>query len=134
MQPFNALKLALQNYANFSGRAARGDYWWYFIAYIVILITLGSVDKSLFDSGSTHLDTSEGLRFSFKAGPLNAIWLLASFVPSLSLGARRLHDTGRSGWMQMLVLIPILGGLYLLYLFSIKGDAGDNHFGPDPLV
>jgi uncharacterized membrane protein YhaH (DUF805 family) len=53
-------------------------------------------------------------------------------VPSLSAGARKLHDTNKSGWLQLLALIPILGWIYLIYVCAQPGDAGDNPYGAPP--
>jgi uncharacterized membrane protein YhaH (DUF805 family) len=134
MQPMNALKLAFQNYANFSGRATRGDYWWYVLAYFIVAIVLGIVDRVVFGSGSSSMDVSDSVSFSYNAGVLGGIWGLANIIPIISVTARRLHDTNRSGWMQLLVLIPLLGWLYLLYLYVQKGTVGDNSYGLDPLA
>ena len=57
---------------------------------------------------------------------------LAILVPQIAVGIRRLHDTGKSGWTVLWALIPILGGLYLLYLLIQPGEAGTNEYGPEP--
>lgn len=130
MQPINALKSAFKNYVNFSGRASRGDYWWYVLAYIIVAVVLSVVDKAVFGGGSGSMDTTDGVNVSFSAGVLTSLWMLANLIPSISLTARRLHDSDRSGWWQLIAIIPFLGWLVLLYFVIIEGTKGDNRFGP----
>ena len=56
---------------------------------------------------------------------------LALIVPNLAVGARRLHDTGRSGWLQLLLLIPLIGAIVLI-VFWVQDSKGDNQHGPNP--
>ncbi len=109
-----AVKTVIGKYADFSGRARRSEYWFWTLAiglgYIVAII-LAAVAKPL--------------------GILAIIFYLAIIVPSLAVGVRRLHDTGKSGWFILLGLIPLVG-FYLLYLYCQPGTAGANRFGPDP--
>ena len=65
-------------------------------------------------------------------GPLYILYNLAVLIPSLAVGVRRLHDTGKSGWYILIGLIPCVGGLILLVFFVTQGDMGDNEYGPDP--
>jgi uncharacterized membrane protein YhaH (DUF805 family) len=58
--------------------------------------------------------------------------MLAILVPYLAVGARRLHDTGRSGWWLLIGLIPIIGAIVLLIFFVLEGTKGPNEYGPDP--
>jgi uncharacterized membrane protein YhaH (DUF805 family) len=75
------------------------------------------------------IDTNYGLR----AGVITGIVGLALFLPSLAVGVRRLHDTDRSGWWLLIVLIPIIGWLVLLFFFVSPGTPGPNRFGPSPV-
>jgi uncharacterized membrane protein YhaH (DUF805 family) len=137
MEMINAFKSAFTNFATFSGRASRGAYWWYVLAYFLGAIVFGILDKALFGgSGSAHMGADGGMMtMSYtSSGVLGSIWMVANLVPSIAIAARRLHDTGRSGWMQLLVLIPILGLLYLVYVLIQKGTEGDNAHGADPLA
>lgn len=65
---------------------------------------------------------------------LAGIFGLAILLPSICVGGRRLHDTGRSAWWLLLVLIPLVGFLVLLWWFIQKGSDGANEYGPDPVV
>ncbi|MEP3890990.1 MAG: DUF805 domain-containing protein [Hellea sp.] len=107
----DAVKSAFQNYANFKGRASRSEFWWFYLFYIIVIVALSFISRII---GETI------------GGLLSLIFLLAVIVPFIALGARRMHDSDKSGWFQ---LIP----LYNLYLAIIKGTDGPNRFGPDPL-
>jgi uncharacterized membrane protein YhaH (DUF805 family) len=98
----------LKKYAVFSGRARRREYWLFFLASFVVGLVLGWI-------------------------PVIG-WLvsLALFIPSLSVGVRRLHDTGRGGLTLLLALIPLVGIIILIVFWAQEGAAGENKFGPDP--
>ena len=65
-------------------------------------------------------------------GPLYGIYLLAIILPSLAVAVRRLHDIGKSGWMILISLIPLIGGIWLLVLLVTDSNSGDNQYGPNP--
>jgi uncharacterized membrane protein YhaH (DUF805 family) len=108
---------ALKKYATFSGRARRSEYWYFVLFNSLIFIGLAIVDAVVIGS---------------KIGVLGTIFNLATLVPSLAVFFRRLHDTGRSGWWWLIVLIPILGWIVLLIFLIKDSDPGDNRFGPNP--
>lgn len=95
----------LQNYAVFSGRARRKEYW-YFVLFNVIISILINI---LFGQRSTA----------------EMLYSLAILIPSIAVGVRRMHDVGKSGWF---LLIPI----YNLVLAVTEGDTGPNEYGDDP--
>lgn len=64
-------------------------------------------------------------------GSLAGLYTLAILIPSLAVGVRRLHDTGRSGWWLLISLIPF-GVFVLLYFLASEGEAGPNQYGPNP--
>ena len=111
----------LKNYTGFAGRARRKDYWMFFLFNFIVSIVLGFLDGMLGTSQSLG-----GLPL------LGGIYLLAILLPSLAVGARRLHDTGKSGWWQLIALVPFVGGIVLLVLFALEGNRGSNAYGPDP--
>ncbi len=96
-----------QNYATFTGRARRSEYW-YFVLFntIAILILLA-------------------LSAALKLPYLLAIYYLATLIPGLAVSVRRMHDVGKSGWF---LLIPI----YSLVLVLTPGEKGENKYGEDP--
>lgn len=112
-----ATKSFFTRYTDFSGRSSRSEYWWAYLGVMLIFFVLGFVAGLLGDVGMIIL----------------GIAYLGILVPSIGIGVRRLHDVDKSGWMMLIALIPILGSLYLLYLFVTKGTTGPNRFGPDPL-
>lgn len=118
---------AFKNYTTFTGRASRGDYWWYVLGYSIVAVILTIVDKAVFGGGQT---TAEMMG---DTGPLAGIWVLINIIPLISAGVRRLHDTDRSGWFYLIALVPLVN-LYLLYVLATKGTAGQNRFGADPLA
>lgn len=95
-----AVQRFFQKYAQFRGRASRSEFWWWYLASVIIEIVLrglGSV-SAIF-------------------GILGLLFGLAVIVPQIAIAARRLHDTNRSGWWQLLGLIPIVGWIILLVWF-----------------
>ena len=124
------LRVMRDNYANFSGRARRKEYWMFSLVYVIIL------------TGCTVLDNVLGTVFMMDAGPLGEIsmgygWAyticgLLHFIPGLALGVRRLHDLGKSGWFYLILLIPFIGVAWLLIIFCFEGKKEDNKYGPNP--
>lgn len=104
---------ALKKYADFSGRARRKEYWMFILFYFIIYITLAIVDSLI------------GTMF------LALIFVLAMLVPSISIAARRLHDTGRTGWWQLISLIPLIGAIVLI-VFLVQDSHEENQYGPNP--
>jgi uncharacterized membrane protein YhaH (DUF805 family) len=95
----------LEKYADFTGRASRAEYWWYVLALVIADLVLGIIESIL---GIRHM-------IFYAYGPLTALLLLATVVPSIAVAVRRLHDTGRSGWWVLLPIVPyglaiVIGG------------------------
>ena len=103
-----AVKVCFSKYADFSGRASRPEYWWFFL-----FILLVSAATSLFSN------------------TLSALFSLATLVPSIAAAARRLHDTNRSGWWQLIVLVPVVG---LVVLIVFLAQEGKGALPPSPVV
>ena len=103
-----------QQYADFSGRARRKEYWMFYLFNFLFSVIAGFLD-GLFD-----------LKF------LTIIYPLLTFIPGLAVSIRRLHDVGKSGWMWLIVLIPFVGAIWLLILFCINGVPGRNKWGDNP--
>lgn len=119
----NWFLIALKKYATFSGRAQRAEYWYFFLFYMLILLACTIVDVI---TGTLSEDSTMGF--------LSGILTLAFFIPSIAVGVRRLHDTGRSGWWLLIVLVPIVGAIVLL-VFAVQDSAPNtNEFGPNPKI
>ncbi|MEO6389020.1 MAG: DUF805 domain-containing protein [Croceibacterium sp.] len=114
--------MPLRRYAEFSGRSQRMEYWMYTLFIVVLSIVTNIVETVLGINGMVA-----GLY-----GPLTVLLLLATLIPSIAVGIRRLHDTDRSGWWLLIVLVPIIGAIVLLVFYVMDGTEGSNRFGPDP--
>jgi uncharacterized membrane protein YhaH (DUF805 family) len=103
-----------KNYAGFTGRARRAEYWQFALFNVVAFIVLIAIDAAI------------GTTIPY------ILYALASLVPSLAVGVRRLHDTDRSGWWMLIALVPLVGGIVLLVFFCLEGTRGANKHGADP--
>ena len=121
MSPIDWATRPLKKYADFTGRAPRAEYWWFYL-----LIMVGYVIAMILDS-LFSLDNAVG-----PYGIVTMVLGLAILLPSIAAGIRRLHDTDRSGWWLLIGLIPILGAIILLVFFVTQGTAGPNKYGDDP--
>ncbi len=109
-----AVKSGFDNYVNFSGRASRPAYWWWFLFAILTAIVANIIDAAI------------------GAPVVSIIVALGLFLPGLAVSVRRLHDTDRSGWWILIGLIPIIGFIVLLVFYVQKSDPVDNQYGPPP--
>ncbi|MGH1325417.1 DUF805 domain-containing protein [Bacillus pretiosus] len=109
---------ALKNYAKFSGRATRKEYW---IFTLVNKVTFWSL---------IYLASYSSSAFYLRAN-ITLLFIAIFIVPTLAVGARRLHDSGKTGWWQLLNLVPF-GGAVLLVFCIIESDEGENKYGPNP--
>lgn len=115
MSLVDSVRSVLTNYANFSGRARRSEYWWFALALVVVFGLLAGLSRA-----SALFAVVYGLA------------ALAVFVPGLAVAVRRLHDTDKSGWFILLGLIPFVGGIILIVFYATEGTPGANRFGPSP--
>jgi len=111
----------LKNYAVFSGRARRKEYWMFVLFNMIFAIVAIILDNIL----GTAI---EGIGY----GLFYILYCLAVLIPSFAVFVRRLHDTGKSGWFFFIGLIPIIGIIWLLVLMCTDGNAGENEYGADP--
>lgn len=109
----------LKNHSDFTGRARRTEYWMF--ALINFLITLLVLTIDFIQSYYTGV-------FGLLYLPYNLIIL----IPSFAVGVRRLHDTGNSGWMFLINLIPIVGGIWFFILSVTDSSEGANKWGQNP--
>ncbi|MEX2655556.1 MAG: DUF805 domain-containing protein [Acidimicrobiia bacterium] len=103
-----AIRSGFRNYATFTGRASRSEFWWWF------LFALGTQ--------AVVYTLSDELGFLLTLGLI---------LPNVAMGVRRLHDTDRSGFWFLIALIPF-GNLALLVFFLLEGKKSDNRYGPPP--
>jgi uncharacterized membrane protein YhaH (DUF805 family) len=117
-----AISSCYSKYVTFSGRAARSEFWFFYLFNILGVIVTLIVDGVL------------GLHLVGIYGPFYLVFALASILPTLSVIVRRLHDIDRSGWWYWIALVPLVGFILLIVWWCKRGDDGENRFGPDPLA
>lgn len=104
----DAIKTGFTKYADFNGRASKSEFWW-FVLFLFL------------SSSASHL-----------LGPVIAgLYSLAVLLPSVAAGARRLHDTDRSGWLQLIWFIPLIGWIILI-IWLVQEPKEPNRFGSAP--
>ena len=104
-----AVKTCFTKYAEFTGRAARPEFWWFALFQFVVLTVIGMVSQVLY-----------------------GIAALALLLPALAVGSRRLHDINKSAWLMLLWLIPVIGWILLIYWAVQPGDPAANSYGEPP--
>jgi uncharacterized membrane protein YhaH (DUF805 family) len=112
-----AISAGFSNYINFSGRASRSAFWYWTLFAFLVGVVADIIDYGV-GSGS---------------GVISELWGLATLLPNLAIGARRLHDTDRSGFWLFLILLPLIGLIVLIVWWCFKGTSGNNQYGPDPV-
>jgi len=135
-----AIKTCFQKYAEFRGRAARPEFWWFvLLLYILIfvplvpLIALSSGSSSSFNRPLGPFDDSGTNVAGVVLAVLISLAVLALIIPYLAAGTRRLHDTGKSGLWWLIMLVPF-GSIVLIVFWASVGDGGWNQYGPPPGV
>ena len=111
----------MKQYADFDGRARRTEYWMFVLFNMIFSVVAVVLDNVLGIA-------MEGIGY----GPLYGLYVLAMIIPSLAVAVRRLHDTGKSGWMLLIALIPLIGSIWLFVLYVTDGNPGENKYGSNP--
>jgi uncharacterized membrane protein YhaH (DUF805 family) len=109
-----AVRSVLSQYATFSGRARRSEYWFFYLAALIVTMAAFIIDLIIGHAILQYIVT------------------LLLIVPNFAVGARRLHDTGRSGWWQLIALIPVVGVILLIVWYATDSNPGSNQYGPNP--
>jgi len=123
-----------RNYATFSGRARRRDYF-LFVAFQWLVIVCIAILHRLLTGGAPLPDPEQGLQGSLAdrmAVAATLLFILGSVVPWLAVSTRRLHDRSYRGWIMVRWFLPYVGLLFMLWDLLRPGDKGENAFGPDP--
>jgi len=115
-----SISYCFSNYANFNGRARRSEFWWFFLFVLIVQVVVQTL-------------------FAVVVGTDSVIYSLLVFVLAVALaiplyaaGSRRMHDTGKSGWLQLLILIPCVGGIVMIVLWAQAGNPAENQYGAPP--
>jgi uncharacterized membrane protein YhaH (DUF805 family) len=114
--PIDYYILAFQKYSQFSGRATRSEYWWFYLVNIATTLLLAILDSV----------------FSIPLTLLSTIYFFVSLIPSLAIQVRRLHDVDKSGWYILLNFVIIIGWIWLLVLNILDSTPGANKYGQNP--
>lgn len=121
-----AVQSFFSNYVNFKGRSRRSEYW--FITLFLALTNLGAtvVDAAVFAGDIDDFFLDGGW------GPVGVLWTLAVFLPSLAVLVRRLHDTDKSAWWILILLVPFAGFIVVFIFTVMDSTPGENRFGVSP--
>ncbi|NBQ13843.1 MAG: DUF805 domain-containing protein [Proteobacteria bacterium] len=109
----------LKNYATFTGRARRKEYWMFVLVNCLVVAGLVIIESVIRGANSG-------------TAILANLYLLAVLLPTLAVAVRRLHDTNRSGWWLLVSFIPLVGAIVLLIFLVSDSQPGDNTYGPNP--
>lgn len=120
---------AFRQYADFSGRASRQEFWMFVLFNLLFAMAWAFVSGLLTGLFGGSFDQESRLIFMYK---LIAIYYAVTAVPAMAVGVRRLHDTGRSGWWMLIGLVPLVGGIWLIVLMCSDDNPGDNRYGSPP--
>ena len=101
-----AVQVCLRKYVDFSGRAVRSEFWWFALFQLIVMVVASMLGDTVY-----------------------AVVALALVLPSLAVGARRLHDIGKSGWFLLLHLLPIIGILVLIFFWVQPSQTEGNEYG-----
>jgi uncharacterized membrane protein YhaH (DUF805 family) len=108
---------------SFEGRINRAKFWAGVAVLIAISIVLNLVDMLL------------GLQLAEGVGILGTLFAVASIFFALAIYTKRWHDRDKSGWWNLIILVPVIGAIWLIVECGIlEGTRGPNRFGPDPLA
>lgn len=114
-----SISTCFSKFATFSGRATRSEFWW-FTLFSGLVNMVGDILTSVFHAMG---DVEAAMSMSL----VHLVLMLVVLVPNLAVGARRLHDIGRSGWWQLLI-ITIIGYIVLIIFWVKKGDQHGNEY------
>ncbi len=106
----DSISTCFSKYADFSGRASRSEFWW----WVLFVILASAACQAI----------------SFK---LSALFSLATLLPYIAVTARRLHDTNRSGWLQLIGIIPVVGWIIMI-VWCVQEGVEPNQYGNAPAI
>ena len=128
-----------KQYADFSGRARRQEFWMFRLFHVLVIVFFLMLNNLLAFGSMASVALTERPESAgavvILIGAVTALcvlYCLAALIPSLAVGVRRLHDSGNSGWMMLVGLIPLVGGIWLLVLFCQDSQPGANRWGANP--
>jgi uncharacterized membrane protein YhaH (DUF805 family) len=114
----NFLSVIVQ-YTVVKGRASRREFWMFVLAVIIVGVIFAILAAIPI--------------LGMLAGIASFLFYIATIIPSITVGVRRLHDTNKTGWLMLLLLIPLVGWIIVLVWCAMKGNSGRNQYGPSPI-
>jgi uncharacterized membrane protein YhaH (DUF805 family) len=115
-----SISYCFSNYANFNGRARRSEFWWFWLFVLITQIVVQSLVAVVVGTDSVLYTL------------LVFVLAVALAIPLYAAGSRRMHDTGKSGWLQLLILIPCVGIIIMIVLWAQAGNPAENQYGAPP--
>ncbi|MBQ6206412.1 MAG: DUF805 domain-containing protein [Oscillospiraceae bacterium] len=113
-----AVQSCLSQYATFSGRARRSEYWYFSLFNALLGFVIGVIGGLFLGETLTNV--------------LTALVTLALLAPGLAVSVRRLHDIGKSGWALLFALIPVVGWILIIVWACKDSESGENQYGSNP--
>ena len=107
MNFLESVETCFKKYVDFNGRASRSEFWWFYLFWIIAYIVSAMIDPILI-----------------------LLVILGLLLPYITVTARRLHDINKTGWLQLIVLIPLVGPIIMLVFCVTEGDKKRNKYGP----
>ena len=118
---FESISVCFSKFFDYNGRALRSEYWYY-----VLLASICNVAASFIEA-LLIFDT-----YMYEYGPISNTLALILLIPGINVCSRRLHDVGKSGWVILITLIPLIGSIWLLVLLVSGSSPGGNIYGEEP--
>ena len=115
-----SISYCFSNYANFNGRARRSEFWWFWLFVLITQIVVQRLVAVVVGTDSVLYTL------------LVFVLAVALAIPLYAAGSRRMHDTGKSGWLQLLILIPCVGIIIMIVLWAQAGNPAENQYGAPP--
>ncbi len=124
-------------YATFSGRASRSEFW-FFRLFVILVLLVSALPFFVFGELNAHREPNFAANpvqtiLSLLGGLILLIVVAGSIIPLIAVAVRRVHDTNASGWFVLIWYVPYIGSLVSLVWACLPGTAGENNYGPDPL-
>ncbi|MDR0284940.1 MAG: DUF805 domain-containing protein [Propionibacteriaceae bacterium] len=131
-----------KKYATFTGRASRGEYWWWYLAYGIFALVLGVLTATAGTNwGVLRYNYNYGFNYNYGLNYNGFGWLLTGIsglvwlgvlIPSLAVAVRRLHDINKSGWWYFVAFIPCVGPIWLIVLLATATYPGPTQWDSAP--
>jgi uncharacterized membrane protein YhaH (DUF805 family) len=109
-----------RKYGDFHGRARRREYWMF---QLMNAVAVAAIEGLVFAGGA---------RLALGTFALLMVYCIAAIIPNFAVTTRRLHDTGRPGWWQLIAFVPLIGIFIVLYFLVQDSETGSNEYGPNP--